>query len=150
MKCSIYIKTWAVIAAIVLTSSCESYLIHDDLDGFWQVRTIENKKSGLTTDCEGNIYYSFQRNLVLLTYNLPDHPIGQTKEHYIAYFTHENDSIAMTDFRIYLDKNATQAPLFNLEKFGLYDIFNTFQVEKLNHNSLILDSDKTRIVMLKY
>lgn len=148
MKKHIY-KIWMTVFILLMTS-CESYLIHEDLDGFWQVQTIENKQTDNITDCEGDIYYSFQRDLVLLTYNLPNRPTGQIKEHYISYFTHENDSISMGDFRIYLDKDATQAPLSKLEKYGIYDIITTFYVEELNKKTLIISSDKARIKMRKY
>lgn len=134
----------------VLTSSCESYQIHGDLDGFWQVQSIENKQTGDIIKCDGDRYYSFQRELVLVSYVSPNIPTGQMKENYIAYFTHEKDSIAMTDFRIYIDKEATLVPISNLQKFGLFETHNTFYVENLNRTSLILNSDKARIVMKKY
>lgn len=139
-----------ILLTVISTSSCESYHIHGDLDGFWQVSSIENKETGEIAQCNGDLYYSFQRELVLISYVSPNAPTGQMKENYIAYFVHENDSIAMTDFRIYLDKNATQAPLSKLEKFGLYETFNTFLIEKLNRSSLVLNSDKVRIVLRKY
>lgn len=145
-----YIYKILAALTIVLASSCESYLIHGDLDGFWQVQNIENKQTGDITICKGDTYYSFQRDLILVTYILPHRPKGQLKENYIAYFTHENDSIAMTDFRIYLDKEAKQAQLSQLEKFGLYDTFNIFHVEELNKNTLTLDSNKARVVLRKY
>lgn len=148
MKAFTY-KTWLIIA-VALMSSCESYLVNGELDGFWQVQSIENKLTDETTDCEGDIYYSFQRDLVLLTYKSPHRPIGQIKEHYIAYFAHQEDSISMTDFRIYLDKEATQAPLHSLEKFGLYDLFTTFHIEQLTKEALTLSSDKACITMRKY
>ncbi|MBQ4083549.1 MAG: lipocalin-like domain-containing protein, partial [Bacteroidaceae bacterium] len=44
----------------------------------------------------------------------------------------------------------TQTPLEKLAKFGLYDLFTTFQLEELNKKSLILTSDKSRITMRKY
>lgn len=144
-----YIYKTLVLLTIML-ASCESYLIHGDLDGFWQVTSIENKQSGDITECEGDIYYSFQRDLVLISYVSPDIPEGQMKENHIAYFTYENDSIAMTDFRIYLDREGKQTPLSKLEKFGLYETFNTFNVEKLDNKNLILNSEKTRIVFRKY
>ncbi len=134
---------------IILISSCESYQIHGDLDGFWQVTSIENKQTGEITHCKGDTYYSFQREMVLISYVSPNIPTGQMKENYIAYFTHENDVITMTDFRIYIDREGKQAPLSKLEKFGLYETFNTFDVEKLNNGSLILNSDKARIVLTK-
>ena len=139
-----------LILLTIAFASCESYLIHGDLDGFWQVTSIENKQNGEITKCEGNTYYSFQRDLVLISFVSPDTPKGQMKENHIAYFTHENDSIVMTDFRIYLNKKGKQTPLSQLEKFGLYEEFNRFLVEKLDSKSLILDSERTRIVLRKY
>ena len=147
MKRQIY-KSLALLI-IILISSCESYQIHGDLDGFWQVTSIENKQTGEITHCKGDTYYSFQREMVLISYVSPNIPTGQMKENYIAYFTHENDVITMTDFRIYIDREGKQAPLSKLEKFGLYETFNTFDVEKLNNGSLILNSDKARIVLTK-
>lgn len=148
MKRQIY-KSLALVI-IILISSCESYQIHGDLDGFWQVSTIENKETGDITYCNGDTYYSFQRELVLVSFTSPETPTGQSKENYIAYFTHENDSIYMTDFRIYLDRNGKLAPLSELEKFGLYELYNTFAVEELNRSSLVLSSEKTRISLKKY
>ena len=139
-----------VLLVVMLTSSCESYLIHGDLDGFWQATSIEDKESGEITYCNGDIYYSFQRDLVLITYISPTTPTGKMKESHIAYFAHDNDSIAMTDFRIYSDRDGTQSPLAKLEKFGLYETFNTFFVEKLDRSSLILNSQRSRIVLQRY
>lgn len=147
MKRQIY--TIMTLFVLVLTS-CESYLVNGDLDGFWQVKSIEDKQTGNITHCNGDTYYSFQRELVLVSYTSPETPTGQSKENYIAYFTHENDSIYMTDFRIYLDRNGKQAPLSELEKFGLYELYNTFAVEELNSSSLVLSSEKTRISLKKY
>lgn len=145
-----YIYRFLTLSVIALLLSCESYLINGDLDGFWQARSIENKHTGEITNCNGDIYYSFQQELVLVSYMSPTIPTGQMKENYIAYFTHENDSITMSDFRLYLDKDATQATLPELAKFGLYETYNRFQVEKLDSRSLILNSEKSRIVFRKY
>lgn len=147
-------KKYAYILLTLLTalfaSSCESYLVNGDLDGFWQARSIEDKQSGEITQCKGDIYYSFQREIVLVSYVSPTIPVGQIKENHIAYFCMENDSITMTDFRIYLDKEATPTPLSKLEKFGLYEKYNKFHVEKLTGESLILNSERTRITLRKY
>lgn len=145
-----YIYKMLTLATIMLILSCESYLIHGNLDGFWQVTSIEDKQSGNITYCKGDTYYSFQRELVLVSFVSPEVPTGQMKENYIAYFSYNNDSIAMTDFRIYHDPDGAQAPLTKLEKFGLYETFNTFFVEKLSNSSLILNSKGSRIVLKKY
>lgn len=148
MKYHIYkILTLSLIATL---ASCESYLIHGDLDGFWQVTSIEDKQTGEIQYCNGDTYYSFQRDLVLLSYVSPNIPTGQMKENYIAYFSYDNDSITMTDFRIYIDREGKQAQLPALKKFGLYETYNKFSVEELNSKAMILNSDKTRIVFKKY
>lgn len=148
MKKQIY-KLLALLI-IILISSCESYQIHGNLDGFWQVTSIENKQTGEITHCKGDTYYSFQRELVLISYVSPNIPTGQMKENYVAYFSHENDSIFMTDFRrIYVDKDEP-VTLSKLEKFGLYDTFNNFQVEKLDKNNLVLNSNRAIITLQKY
>lgn len=139
-----------LILFVITLISCESYKIHGNLDGFWQVVSIEKKETGEITKCKGDTYYSFQRDLVLISYVSPEIPVGQVKENHIAYFTYENDYISMTDFRIYINKKAPQTPLSQLEKFGLYDIYNKFYVEKLNNSSLILNSEKARIILQKY
>ncbi len=145
-----YIYGLLMLLTIIATSSCESYLINGNLDGFWQVSSIENKTTGDITYCNGDTYYSFQRELVLLSYVSPTLPQGLMKENYIAYFTHKNDSIYMTDFRIYLDRDGKQAPLSELEKFGMYELYNAFGVEELNSSSMVLSSEKARIVMKKH
>ena len=145
-----YIYRLLILLTIIAASSCESYLIHGNLDGFWQVESIEDKNTGDITYCDGDTYYSFQRELVLVSYVSPNIPTGQIKENYIAHFTYENDSIYMTDFRIYIDRNGKQAPLSKLEKFGIYDTFSTFYVEMLNKRVLILNSEKSRIILKKH
>lgn len=147
MKRQIY--TIMTLLALVLTS-CESYLVNGNLDGFWQVTSIENKQTGELTRCKGDVYYSFQRELVLVSYVSPNVPTGQVKENHIAYFTHKDDSIFMTDFRIYINKEGMNSPLPQLEKFGLYELYNAFSVEKLTGKSLVLDSEKAHIVLRKY
>ena len=145
-----YIYRLLILLTIIAASSCESYLIHGNLDGFWQVESIEDKNTGDIKYCDGDTYYSFQRELVLVSYVSPNIPTGQIKENYIAHFTCENDSIYMTDFRIYIDRNGKQAPLSKLEKFGIYDTFSTFYVEMLNKRVLILNSGKSRIILKKH
>lgn len=147
MKRQIY--TIMTLFVLVLTS-CESYLVNGDLDGFWQVKSIENKQTGNITHCKGDIYYSFQRELVLVSCTQSGNPTGQMKENHIAYFTHKNDTIAMTDFRVYLDRDGKETPLSKLEKFGLYELYNVFRVEELTGKSLVLDSEKAHIILKKY
>ena len=146
-----YIYKVCAIAAFVLTCSCESYLVNGNLDGLWQVQTIENKQTNEITDCKGDIYYSFQRNLIQLGYKYPNKPIGHVMHHYISSFENFGDSLFIEGFHYqYSDSTGPVNNISTLNKFGIYDSTTTFHIEELNKKSLILTSDKARITMRKY
>lgn len=134
----------------LMFASCESYLINGDLDGFWQVQTIERLETGEIVQCNNEFFYAFQRHLVQLTQYPSTHVMGQMSTRYHASFDWRGDSISMGDFRAYdLDGSKQKAPLYELKKFGLYQEFTTFHIA-LSKKSLTLTSDSTRICLRKY
>lgn len=134
----------------LMLASCESYLINGDLDGFWQVQTIERLETGEIVQCNNEVYYAFQRHLVQLTQYSSTHVMGQMATRYHASFNWEGDSISMGDFREYdLNGSKKKAPLSVLRKFGLYQEYTTFHID-LSKESLILTSDSARICLRKY
>lgn len=140
------IYIWIVVFAI---SSCDSYLINGDLDGFWQVQTIEHLSSGNKTEGNNNFFYAFQRHIVQLTKH-SSYGMEGMEAQYHAGFEWEQDSITMGDFRIYdLFGCKTKAPMSELKKFGLYEEYTAFHIE-LSKQKLILTSDSACIVLRKY
>ncbi len=137
-------------ALILLFSSCESYLINGDLDGFWQVQEIEQLETGDIVQCNNEFFYAFQRHIVQLTKYPPTHVMGQMGTRYHACFDWQGDSISMGDFREYdLDGSKKKAPLSELKRFGLYQEYTTFHII-LSKETLTLTSDSTRISLRKY
>lgn len=137
-------------------TSCKKYsYIENELHGLWQVTSVENKATGEITEAQGELYYSFQRNMVMLGYKSSDRPTGviiigeNTTTYYVSEFNLEDNYILMGDFRIYMyyDK---KVPLEKLEKFGIYDEYTTFSIERTSKNSLVFESEKSRIIMRRY
>lgn len=150
-----YLKLHIFLICICTVSCQKSSYIENELHGLWQVTKVEEKNTGRTIQPQGDTYYSFQRNMVMLGYKSPNRPTGviaigeTTTTYYVSDFYLENNSIQMGDFRIYMyyDK---KAPANMLTKFGIYDDHTTFAIERPNKNALIFESDKARITMRKY
>ena len=146
MKGSI-IKVLLLLFVLAL-HSCESYLINGELDGFWQVQTVEHLPTGKVTECNNRFYYAFQRCIVQLTKH-SSYGMGDLEAQYHAGFTCSHDSIGMGDFRIYdLLGCKNKAPISELKNFGIYQDYTTFHMQ-LSKAQLILTSDSARIVLSK-
>ena len=135
---------------ILLHTSCqECSYIENDLHGFWQMTSIEELPSGELMHAQGDLYYSFQRNIVIVGRKAENKPLGvMMGEQYISDFTLTDDSINISDFRIYMDYQE-KAPLNQLKKFGIHDENTTFHITQ-NKQSLIFTSDKARVTLRKY
>lgn len=146
------IHTIVLIAVLLLANiACQknSY-VENEIHGFWQVNTIEELTTNNITQAKGNLYFSFQRNTVILGHRTESKPLGLAlTEQYISEFDLTNDSIRMGDFRIYMEYE-NKATLQDLCKFGIYDEYTTFHIERPTKNSIILSSKKARITMRKY
>ncbi len=137
---------------IVSLTACESYLINGNLDGMWQLQSIERNNPDTIVRNQGDLFYSFQRHTVVIgDYNNPDELIGHLKsEQYVSLFEYAGDSISMGDFRYYYGREDIVVPLDSLKRFGLYNKRTTFHIEELTTKHLVLRSDSALITMRKY
>ena len=135
--------------------SCKDhYYIENDLHGVWQVTSIEKLSTGEVTEPAGDLYYMFQRSMVMLGRRSLTVPESMVR--YIAHFDFVgSDSLGMGDFRHYSTGEGNQidkeekVPLPSLRKFGLFQDYTTFYMEQSSHK-LILTSDSARIELRKY
>lgn len=127
----------------------ENYYIENELHGLWQVTRVEDKTTGESTEAQGELYYSFQRNMVILGYNAPDKPTGLMMTQYASEFYLNSDSLEIGDFRIYLEYNK-KAPLDKLKKFGIHSEHTNFHIDKSRKGHMTLESDKARVELRKY
>ena len=133
-------------------TACDSYLINGDLDGIWQLQTIERHNPDTIIRNEGDLFYSFQRHTILIgDYNNPDGPVGQLKsEQYDCLFERIGDSIMMEEFQLYYKRENHPYDTTRLKRFGIYDKKSIFHIEELNSKRLILRSDSATITLRKY
>lgn len=144
-----------LLSLILCFVSCEdNYYIENDLHGLWQVTSVERFSTGEITEAQGQLYYSFQRTMVMLSD--VDLDIPNKLKRYIAHFDLlASDSIGMGDFRIRTTGEGdfvhqeTPIELELLHKFGLYRDYTTFHMEQ-SKQKLILTSDSACIVLRKY
>lgn len=143
------ISTLLIIITLLHTSCQEYSYIENDLHGLWQVTTVEDKATAEVTEVHGDLYYSFQRNMVVVSYNSPTKPTGQMMTQYTSDFLLEGDSIHINDFRLYQEYDK-RAPLQALKKFGIHGERTSFHIERPDRKSMSLDSEQARVTLLKY
>lgn len=143
-----------LIFMLTLTSCKDNYFIENELHGMWQVISVENLFTGDVAEVKGNLYYSFQRTMVMLSDVDLDMP--NNLKRYIAHFDlAEADSIGMGDFRYRTTgegnfvQQEKKIPLEFLHKFGIYQDYTMFHMEQ-SKKELILTSDSACIVLRKY
>lgn len=142
--------TTLIIIITLLHTSCQEYsYIENDLHGLWQVTTVEDKATTEVTEAQGDLYYSFQRNMVVVSYNSPTKPTGQMMTQYTSDFLLEGDSIHINDFRLYQEYDK-RAPLQDLKRFGIHEEQTTFHIERPDRKSMFLESEQARVTLRKY
>lgn len=143
-------KSTLLIIITLLHTSCQEYsYIENDLHGLWQVTTVEDKATAEVTEVHGDLYYSFQRNMVVVSYNSPTKPTGQMMTQYTSDFLLEGDSIHINDFRLYQEYDK-RAPLQDLKRFGIHEEQTTFHIERPDRKSMFLESEQARVTLRKY
>lgn len=137
-----------LLTVILGFTACQDYYyIENEYHGMWQVTSITNKNTGEVSEPQGSLYYSFQRSMVRLSNKSS---IPEVMVNYVSYFDIiAPDSIGMGEFVFSSVKEDEKVPIENLYKFGIYQDYTTFGVER-NKDVLKLSSDSSSIVLRKY
>ena len=147
-------RFYHILTFIIISSftACDNYLINGQLDGIWQLQTIERNNPDTIISNEGDLFYSFQRHTVLVgDYINPGEHVGQLKtEQYDCLFERIGDSIMMQEFQLYYMRENQPYDTTKLKKFGLYEKKNAFRIEELTIKCLRLRSDSALLTMRKY
>lgn len=130
------------IAVTLLLLSCERIYINGDLDGMWKLHSVESSD---TTVYPENIYYSFQRHLVMLG----EHYEEGFPDYYMAEFDKEGNSLTMYNF---YECPGLQG-ISDKEKLKRYFIFGDtvrFCIEALDDDLLVMSSGGMRYCFSKW
>lgn len=136
---------------LALLTACENKWPRNGyLDGQWQLLSIEH--DGIVTDVKDQqLYLSFQLELFQLN------PLGNLYRYY-GYFDRTGDHIIFRQFSeiaerdIKTDDNLPVKPEDQhlLRQWGYYTPYETFFIESLDANNMVLRSDSARIVYRKF
>lgn len=134
------IKILAMLAAVAVMSAlsgCRKHYINGDLDGQWQVLTIEYLSDGHVDNVKSKqIYYSFNLHTVHLrqVYGLPGAVVGNMKY----------DEKTMTlDFPLVEE-------VASLSAWGMNTTVTTFAVKHLSKEKLVIESDYSVVTCRKF
>jgi len=137
-------KKLFIISLVFLLAACDKVPINGNLDGMWQLMAIQDNATGRVSNMKNNrLYYSFQLHLVELNDNEA-----------FAHFSHRNDSIVMYDWCYgNSDGNSVNVKMTDaiaLNKFGLYELRDSFKVEVLTSEKMQLSSRKATLSFRKF
>jgi len=134
----------------MLTTACEFHASDNgDLDGFWQLSSVDTLATGGSTDLRyKQLSWSFQGQLVelrdALDYMLAGDIIGR--------FQHEGDHLTLSDF-YFSKRDSGDIKLVDpdsLRRYGVSRLQQTFQVLQLNSSRMTLQSDSLRLNLRRY
>jgi len=133
-----------IILIAFIVTACDKVPMNGHLDGMWQLMAIQDNTAGSVSDVKTNrLYYSFQLHLVELNNNEA-----------FAHFSHRGDSIVMYDWCYgNSDGNSVNVKMTDaaaLNKFGLYELRDSFKVEVLTSEKMQLRSRKATLSFRKF
>ncbi|MBR3976397.1 MAG: lipocalin-like domain-containing protein [Bacteroidaceae bacterium] len=123
-------KFFVLIALMMLLVSCERIYINGDLDGMWRLQTVETAD---TVYRPSNIFYSFQRHLVMLG----EHKSEGFPNYYMAVFDRKEDTLRMTNFYKYPPASGVSNSI-ELKKYYIFSDTVDFCIEFLNGEALVM------------
>ena len=139
-----------IIGVALMMTACEFHTSDNgDLDGFWQLSSVDTLATGGTRDLRyDQLSWSFQGRLVELRdardYTLSGDLIGR--------FQHHGDSLSLSDF-YFSKRDSGDIRLLEpspLRRYGVSSLQQSFQVLQLGGSRMTLQSDSLRLNFRRY
>lgn len=123
--------------SLLLLASCDKAFENGELDGMWRLEKVEVSGKEIYPS---DVYYSFQRHLVMLgVYSEQAPPLL-----YMANFDYSAGKIVMNNFYAHPGIEG-ECNLSELEKYYIYNATETFMVDVLNADVLLMHTADGRI-----
>ncbi len=150
-------KTYYILllfACVMLFASCDKMPKNGDLDGMWQLMTVERAGEEAEFVKTKKLYYSFQLDLVQLN----DATMPNDRGGYYAYFKHSGDSLFIRKIcfpsanETAADNNIefTSADLPKIAPWGIYTLNPRFKVWELDSDDMVLESNEAKLTFRKF
>lgn len=144
------LAAWSLLLVMVcMTWGCDKkWPINGNLDGYWQLMTVETKANGTKTDCH-RMYMGIQLHMVELT-DLG----GNGYKSFFGEFSYDEDQDIVI-IKNLKGKNATSddgqlAAIPDLNSYGINAQETVFKVVKADGKTLILESDYARLTLRSF
>lgn len=144
------VTTWSlVIIMIVFTCSCDKkWPINGNLDGYWQLITVETKSDGVKTNCH-RMYIGIQLHMIELK------DLGNNGyKNFFGEFNYDEDKnivvIKNLKEKVSTSDNGQMAEIKDLNPYGINSQETVFDVIKADGKTLILESDYARLTMRSF
>ena len=133
--------------ALVMTG-CEIHTSNNgDLDGFWQLRSIDTLSTGASADArERMIYWAVQRH------NLEVQDKHDTRNKILFGFSQRGDSLFLYEPRVN-NRDIGDTLVTNLsmlQPYGVNDFEESYLIEQLDGGQMVLKSKVLRLWFRKY
>lgn len=144
------IATWGFMLLMVLiTWGCDKkWPINGNLDGYWQLMTVETKADGVKTDCN-RLYMGIQLHMI----ELKDLG-GNGYKSFFGEFSYDEDQnivvIKNLKGKSSTSDNGQLANIKDLNPYGINAQETIFKVVKADGKTLILESDYARLTMKSF
>ncbi|MBQ2950079.1 MAG: lipocalin-like domain-containing protein [Prevotella sp.] len=135
------------LSLIMITSCTLDSSDNGALDGYWQLSSIDTLANGHSVNMrDSGIFWAFNFNL-LVTRSTKE-PSGE-----ILYdFENTDDNLILSNpYILYRDSSDIKVTDVNLlKKYGVNSLLETFTIEHLNSNKMVLQSNLVRLNFRKY
>lgn len=123
---------------MLFAASCDKAFVNGDLDGMWRLVKVEKDGGEIYPE---NIYYSFQRHLVMMGIYAEE---GTPSNYYMGVFARNGNSMLMNNFYRYpgVDDKCDPAELAAL---CIFDEEVHFIIENLGSEVLVMSTDSGNI-----
>lgn len=144
------IATWGfMLLMLLITWSCDKkWPINGNLDGYWQLMTVETKADGVKTDCN-RMYMGIQLHMI----ELKDLG-GNGYKSFFGEFSYDEDQnivvIKNLKGKSSTSDNGQLANIKDLNPYGINAQETIFKVVKADGKTLILESDYARLTMKSF
>lgn len=126
----------------LLLPSCYKSDINGQLDGQWQLMSIDNLADGQISYPD-QLYYSFQQHTARLGQVDLSNATGEpVPTRYICNLDYNNPTVVLTV--------VAPSNLDELHKWGMYESPTTFTITTLNREELVLVSEQARLTLRRY
>ena len=149
-KISKKIAAWGLMFTLICLSwGCDKkWPINGNLDGYWQLMSVETKADGVKNDCH-RMYIGIQLHMIELR-DLG----GNGYESFVGEFNYNEDEgivvIKNLKGKSSTSDNGQVANIKDLNPYGINALETVFKVVKADGKTLILESDYARLTMRSF